>query len=438
MNVQLSTLSETRKSLVVTLDPTEVDSEHAAVLVEFTKQARLPGFRPGRAPAAIVGKRFAKEIADEFKQKVVSKAYREGLEQQKLDVLNIVKIDEGTIAPGGPAAITVTVDVRPEFTLPDYVGLPTQVASTEATDAEVETVIQGLLGERADFKVAERAAQKGDYVKLAYEGTVDGKPIAELAPDQPLYAKVPQTWEEIEGSQEGIIPGLGRALVGVKAGERKDVTVSFPADFAPVPALAGRTAVYAVEVQEVRERVLPPMDAEFFKANRVDDLAGLQAQIRTNLRLQKEQQNRSAQRSQVTAALAERVSFEPPQSLVEAETQSVLRQFIEENMRRGVPAEQFERDKQSLFEGARKAAATRIKVQFILAKIAEAEKLEATERDYDTFIRREAARTGQNPDKVAKQLGQDRDALRSAQQSIIFDKAVDFLVAKATVSETKP
>jgi trigger factor len=438
VNVQLSTLSETRKSLVVTLDPTEVDSEHAAVLVEFTKQARLPGFRPGRAPAAIVGKRFAKEIADEFKQKVVSKAYREGLEQQKLDVLNIVKIDEGTIAPGGPAAITVTVDVRPEFTLPDYVGLPTQVASTEATDAEVETVIQGLLGERADFKVAERAAQKGDYVKLAYEGTVDGKPIAELAPDQPLYAKVPQTWEEIEGSQEGIIPGLGRALVGVKAGERKDVTVSFPADFAPVPALAGRTAVYAVEVQEVRERVLPPMDAEFFKANRVDDLAGLQAQIRTNLRLQKEQQNRSAQRSQVTAALAERVSFEPPQSLVEAETQSVLRQFIEENMRRGVPAEQFERDKQSLFEGARKAAATRIKVQFILAKIAEAEKLEATERDYDTFIRREAARTGQNPDKVAKQLGQDRDALRSAQQSIIFDKAVDFLVAKATVSETKP
>jgi len=438
VNVQLSTLSETRKSLVVTLDPTEVDSEHAAVLVEFTKQARLPGFRPGRAPAAIVGKRFAKEIADEFKQKVVSKAYREGLEQQKLDVLNIVKIDEGTIAPGGPAAITVTVDVRPEFTLPDYVGLPTQVASTEATDAEVETVIQGLLGERADFKVAERAAQKGDYVKLAYEGTVDGKPIAELAPDQPLYAKVPQTWEEIEGSQEGIIPGLGRALVGVKAGERKDVPVSFPADFAPVPALAGRTAVYAVEVQEVRERVLPPMDAEFFKANRVDDLAGLQAQIRTNLRLQKEQQNRSAQRSQVTAALAERVSFEPPQSLVEAETQSVLRQFIEENMRRGVPAEQFERDKQSLFEGARKAAATRIKVQFILAKIAEAEKLEATERDYDTFIRREAARTGQNPDKVAKQLGQDRDALRSAQQSIIFDKAVDFLVAKATVSETKP
>jgi trigger factor len=438
VNVQLSTLSDTRKSLVVTLDPSEVDSEHAAVLGEFTKLARLPGFRPGKAPAAMVVKRFAKEIADEFKQKVVTKAYREGLEQQKLDVLSVVKVDEGTIVPGGPAAITVTVDVRPEFTLPDYVGLPTKVESTAATDAEVEAVIEGLRGERADFKVAERPAQKGDFVKLAYEGSVEGRPIAELAPDQPLYAKVPQTWEEVEGAQEGIIPGLGRALAGVKAGDRKDVTVAFPADFAAAPALAGRTAVYAVEVQEVRERVLPPLDAEFFKAQQVDDLAGLQAQVRTNLRLRKEQQNRAAQRSQITQALADRAGFEPPQSLVESETQSVLRQFIEENMRRGVPAEQFERDKQSLHEGARKAAASRVKVQFILAKIAEAEKIEVGERDFDLFIRREAARTGQSPDKVAKQLGKDRDALRAAQQSIIFDKAVDFLVAKATVSETSP
>jgi trigger factor len=206
------------------------------------------------------------------------------------------------------------------------------------------------------------------------------------------------------------------------------VTVAFPADFAPVPALAGRNAVYAVEVQEVRERVLPPLDAEFFKAQQVDDLAGLQAQIRTNLRIRKEQENRAAQRSQVTQALADRAGFE--------QTQSVLRQFIEENMRRGVPAEQFERDKQSLYEGARKAAASRVKVQFILAKIAEAEKIEVVERDFDGFIRREAARSGQSPDKVAKQLGKDRDALRSAQQSIIFDKAVDFLVSKATVSET--
>ncbi|HNC23616.1 MAG TPA: trigger factor, partial [Opitutaceae bacterium] len=205
MNIQQNSISDTRKSLVVSLDKSEVDAEHQAVVAEITQQVRLPGFRPGKAPAAMVAKRFGKEIAEEFKQKVVSKAYRGAMEQQKLDVLNIVNVEPGQVEPGLSAAITITVDVRPEFTLPEYVGLPTEVASTDSTDAEVDQVIEGLRAERAEFKVAERAAAKGDYVKLSYEGTVDGKAIADLAPDKGIYGKVPQTWEEVEGQQEGVI-----------------------------------------------------------------------------------------------------------------------------------------------------------------------------------------------------------------------------------------
>ena len=434
MNVLLSTVSDTRKSLVVTLEKAEVDTEHQAVLGEYVRLARLPGFRPGKAPAAIVVKRFAKEIAEEFKQKVVSRAYKEALEKEKLDVLNVVKVEEGTIEPGAPASITVTVDVRPQFTLPDYVGLPTQVPPSDPTDAEIESVIQSLRSEGADFKPAERPAGKGDYVKLSYEGSLDGRPVAEIAGDKQLYAKVPQTWEEVEGANEGIIPGLGKDLAGVSKGEKKSVAISFPADFQPVPALAGKTASYALEILEIRERILPELDAAFFKAHRVDDLEGLRSQVRTGLKLQKEQRNRAAQRSQVTQALADKASFEPPHSLVEAETQGVLRQFIEENMRRGIPAEQFEKDKKELIEGARKAAANRVKVELILAKVAEAEKIDVTERDIDLYIRREAARSKQRPDKLAKDLAKDRNALRSVHQSIIFDKSVDFLVSKATVT----
>lgn len=434
MNVLLSTVSDTRKSLVVSLDKAEVDTEHQAVLGEYVRLARLPGFRPGKAPAAVVVKRFAKEISEEFKQKVVSRAYKGALEKEKLDVLNVVKVEEGTIEPGAPAAITVTVDVRPDFTLPEYVGLPTQVPPAEPTDAEIESVIQSLRSEGADFRPAERPAGKGDYVKLSYEGSLDGRPVAEIAGDKQLYAKVPQTWEEVEGASEGIIPGLGKVLAGLSKGDKKAVAISFPADFQPVPALAGKTASYAIEILEVRERILPELDAAFFKAHQVDDLEGLRSQVRTGLKLQKEQRNRAAQRSQVTQALADRVSFEPPHSLVEAETQGILRQFIEENMRRGIPAEQFEKDKKGLIEGAQKAAANRVKVELILAKIAEAEKIDVTERDIDLYIRREAARSKQRPDKLAKDLSKDRNALRSVHQSIIFDKSVDFLVSKATVT----
>jgi len=438
VNVQLSTVSETRKSLVVTLEKAEVDTEHQAVLGEYVRLARLPGFRPGKAPASMVVKRFAKEIAEEFKQKVVTKAYKEALEKEKLDVLNVVKVEEGTIEPGASAAITVTVDVRPDFALPEYVGLPTQVPPSDPAEAEIDQVIESIRSEGADFRPAERPAAKGDYVKLAYEGSVGGKPISDLAGDKQLYAKVPQTWEEVEGANEGIIPGLGRQLAGVAKGEKKTVAIAFPADFQPVPALAGTTADYALEIQEIRERVLPALDAAFFKAHQVDDLEGLRSQVRTNLKIRNEQRNRAAQRGQVTQALADRVNFEPPHSLVDAETQGVLRQFIEENMRRGIPAEQFEKDKKGLIEGARKAAANRVKVDLILAKIAEAEKIDVTERDIDLYIRREAARSNQRPDKLAKDLAKDRNALRSVHQAIIFDKSVDFLVSKATLTVSNP
>ena len=224
----------------------------------------------------------------------------------------------------------------------------------------------------------------------------------------------------------------------MKAGDKKSVTVTFPADFAAVPALAGKAAVYAVDIQEVRERALPALDEAFFKANQVDDLAGLKTSVRNNLKLQKEHQNRAEQRRQVIDALADKVDFAVPDSLVENETQGVLRQFIEENMRRGVPQEQFEKDKKELFENARKAATKRVKVQLILAKVAEAEKITVSEKDIDTFIYREAMRTQQKPDKLVKVLSSDREQLRAVQQSIIFDKSVDFLVSKAKVTTQQP
>ncbi len=438
MNVQLTNVSDTRKSLIVTLDASEVDTEHKAVVAQTAKVARIPGFRPGKVPVAMIAKRFAKEIEGELQQKVIAKAYRSACEQEKIEVLNLVKIEEGEITPGAPASITIVVDVRPEFALPEYLNLPTEVIRIDATDDEVEKVIEGLRSEKASFKPVERSSQKGDYVKLAYEGTIDGRPIAELAPDKQLYGKVPLTWEEVEGSNDGVIPGLGKQLAGLKTGEKKTVPIMFPAEFPAVLALAGKLASYAVEIQEVRERVMPALDAEFFKAQQVDDMAGLQKQVRTNLKMQKNYQNRTAQRRQITEWLGMAVDFPVPESLVEAETQGVLRQFLEEQVRRGVPQEEFEKDKKELFEGARKAAANRVKMQLILAKIAAQEKIEVTQDDLNNFIYREAMRSQQKPDRLAKTLGADRDQLRSVQQSIVFDKAIDFLVSKAKVTTIEP
>jgi trigger factor len=438
VNIQLNDLSDTRKNLIVSLDLSEVDAEYQAVIGEITKVARVPGFRPGRAPASLILKRFGKEVLEEFRKKVVNRAYRGGLEKAKLEVASIVKVDEGTIEPGLSSAVTFTLDVHPPIELPEYVGLPVTVLPTEATEAEVDAVVESLRQERADFRVVDRPAQKGDFVKLAYQGAIDGKPIAELAPDKQVYGQVPQTWEEVEGEQEGLIPGLGRQLAGLKKADKKDAAITFPADFAVVPALAGKAAVYSLEVQEVRTRELPALDEAFFKAQQVADLDALKAQIRQNLKARKEYENRRAQRQQVSEALAARVEFPLPESLLASETQDVLRRFMEDNLRRGVPEAEFEKNKMELYENARRAAAARVKTQLLLAKIAEKEKIQAEERDLDSAIMREALRSNQRPEKVARELANDRERLRSLQQAVIFDKALDFLVSKATVTTAVP
>lgn len=431
MNIEIQDVSVSRKTLVVTLDKSEVEAVYRSVVAEVAKVASLPGFRAGKVPVAVVEKRFAKEIEGEFKTKVVNKAYEDGLEQSKLQVFGLVDLKEGVIQNGLSAAVTLTVDLRPEFKLPEYKGLQTEVAPVDVTDAEVAAAIEGMRAERADFKVVERASQKADYVKLSYEGKIGDKPVAELVPDRAIFGKAPQTWEEVEGN-EGLIPGLGKEIAGLSKGDKKDVKVSFPADF-HVTELAGKEAVYAVEVLEVREKVLPELNEAFLKGMQVESIDALKTRTLEHLKYRKEMDNRGAQRQQITEKLSAGVDFEIPQSLIESETQSILRRFMEDNLRRGVPQDAFEKNKEQLFEDARKAAARNAKVQLVLARIAAEEKIELKDVDYDRFIRMESMRSGERPEKLVKELGKDRTRLRAMQQQMLLDKALDFVVSQATV-----
>jgi trigger factor len=181
--------------------------------------------------------------------------------------------------------------------------------------------------------------------------------------------------------------------------------------------------------------VLPEIDEAFLQAHQADDLDGLKTNIRNQIKLQKEGLNRSEQRRQVTEALISKVTVSAPESMVEGETQSVLRQFVDENMRRGVPAEKLEADKEELYDNARKAAITRVQSQLILAKIAEKEAVKVDEADMNQFIYQQATQSGQAPDKFVKELTKNRDQLRSIQQSILFNKTLDLLVSKSSVTE---
>jgi trigger factor len=408
-----------------------VEAEEKGLLSQFSGMAKIPGFRPGKAPTAIVRKKFAKEIAGELNQRVVSKAYKEGLKEAKVNLINPIDVKEGEIKAGQEAVVTFTLDVRPDFTVDNYKGIELEGLSEEVSDAEVDEAIENVRKERAEFSPVEREAQKGDYVKFSHEGTIDGKPISEIVEDKPVYAKMPQTWEEI-GSDQGLIPGLGDQLEGLKTGDKKDLEVEFPADFT-VEGLQGLKAVYTVEVLEVRERKLPEMDDAFFESQQVKDLEELKERVSGWLKNQKAQERRADLRRQISEKLMGSVDFPLPDSLVEVETENAMRQVVTENMRRGIPQEQLEENKEDIHAQSRKNAENRVKLQLILDQVANKEEIEVTDQDMSQFIFNQAYQSGQKPEQFVKELKKDQNRLRMAQQSVLFDKTLEFLIDESTV-----
>jgi trigger factor len=190
VNIAIEEVSPTRKTLVVTVPAGEVAAEEKAVVGEISQAVRLPGFRPGKAPVDMVKRRYTKEISDELQRKVTTKAYEQAVKESKVNIFAAVNVDADPVVLGKDAVLKITVDVEPEFALPEYKGLPIMVAPNEVTDADVDAAITELRNQRADYTVVDRAAAAGDFVRLNYIGTLDGKPIAEISPEHPIFGNI--------------------------------------------------------------------------------------------------------------------------------------------------------------------------------------------------------------------------------------------------------
>ena len=437
MKTDLKDISATRKAITVTVTPEEVSVHETKLLKEFKQQAKIPGFRAGKAPDSMVRSRFAKDIKQELKQRVVSQAHQEGVAVADFEVFNIVDMDDGEIVSGQEATITFTVDVVPDFELPAYEGLKVTEASSEASEEEVTKTLDQLLGQRAEFNVADKAAEKGDYVQCGYEGKIGEELVADLVPDATMYGSQETTWEEAGSEDAPGVRAIIDGLVGMKAGDTKEVTMEYPEDFKP-EVLAGKTAVYSLEAKEVREKVMPEMDEAFFTSLQVKDKAELLDRLAENITNQKKQQNANAERQQITEGLLNSVDFPIPQSGIDSETDSVLRDFMQRNMQQGVSKDDLEKHKESLHDGASKAAHDRIKSRLILTKIAEKEKIQVENEDFSRMIMMEAQQSGQNPEKLVKELRKDQNRINNMRREIILGKTMDLLLEKAEREPVAP
>ena len=429
-NTEIEEISSTRKLITVKFTNKEVADYEQKLVKEFQKKAKIPGFRNGKAPENMVRTRFAKDIANELKSRVVSNAHQQGVALSGLNVFGVIDLDEGEIDSKKGATISFTVDIIPDFQLPSYEGLEIKSATTDASEEEITTMLNQILDQRAEYNVVEKSAGKGDYVRCSYEGKIGDDLIAQLAPEAPIYGSQSSTWEEAGSVDSPGVSAVVEALVGLSAGDEKEIIFDFANDF-KIQALSGKSATYYIKVEEVREKILPELNDDFFKSIQVKDVVELRQQLSQNISSQKKQQNFQAERQQITDQLNQAVDLALPQSGIESETETILRDFMQRNIQQGTQKEDLDAQKEALHASAYKAAEDRLKSRIILSKIAEKENIKVENDDFSQVIMNEAMQTGQKPEKLVKELRKDQDRINKMRSDILLSKAMDLLIEKS-------
>ena len=418
--------------LQIELAPEEVAKEWDAIANSFARFAKIPGYRPGKAPRAVIDKRFRKEIQEELTKKLVSKSYREAIEQKQLRVASLTNIEDVQFGEDKSMRFRATVVTAPEFDLPDYKNIAVQLTETKVSTAEVDEALERLRDQSADFvDLPGRGLQMGDFAVLDFEGSADNKPISEIAPQASKNLQGGKKfWLHLEA--DNFLPKFSEQLIEQKPDETRLVIIHFPEDF-PVKELAGKKADYAVTVREIKEKILPAVD-DAFAAKLVPgkSLPDLRQIIEHDIEHAKEHDAERAKESQIVKYLHEQIHFELPPALLQNETRRALAELVQRNRERGVTDEMLKEKEKELIEGAAGLAANRLKTNFILHRIAEQEKIQVAKEDMDLRIRQEAARYDISPDKMRKEL-QQKDALDDIAEQILLGKTLDFLKANVSV-----
>jgi trigger factor len=432
MKVQVEKKPESVSTLKIELPAEEVSKEWDAIANSFARFAKIPGYRPGKAPRAVIDKRFRKEIQDEVTKNLVSKSYREAVEQKKLRVASLTNLEDVQFGEDKSMRFQATVVTAPEFKLPDYRNVPVQLPDTKVTEAEIEATLHRLRDQTADFfDVPDRPAQMEDFAVIDFEGAVEGKSISEVAPNASKNLQGGKKfWLRL--AQDNFLPKFCEQIVGQKKDETRTVTADFPADFL-VKEMAGKQASYSVTLREIKERVLPVVDDAFAaKLLPGKTLADLRLEIEHDLEHEKEHQVEHAKEEQIIKSLHEKTKFDVPPPLLRNETKRALAELVQRNRARGVPDEMLKEKEKDLIETAASVAHHRLKTNFILERIAEQEKIEVTREDVDLRIRQEAQRYNITADKMRKEL-EEHDGLNALGEQILLGKTLDFLKANVSV-----
>lgn len=430
MKITVEKAGPCRKLMSIDVPPDAVADDYSNILSSYTRAAKLPGFRKGRTPARLVEKRFEKEIEEEARERLVPRFYNEALKQEEIEPVSIVDVSRITFSKNEGLKFSVTLDIAPDFKLPRYRRISVKSKKFDVTDANVSEQLKNLRERMAKFEDAvARPAKKGDLACLDYEGTCEGIPVSELASDTPGLGKGSDFWALLDDPE--FLPGLTDHVAGTAVGEKRTVEVAFPPDYR-VASMAGRKALYDIELKSIRERILPEIDEEFLKQLGEDSRESLEGKIREQLEEQAAACEKDHLRTEIGKYLVAKTDFDMPQSVIDQETNLMARNMVRQIASGGATQEQIEGQKEVILSEASRSSRDRAKLRYILNLIAAGENIHCDDGELDKRIESMAVQYRMSPGQLKAEL-EKRNGVESVKSDIRTDKTMDFLLANAKI-----
>ena len=415
-----------RREIELEIPAENVQKTTEKIARDLARVARIPGFRPGKAPVTLIRRRFAAEIKGEVLESLVPEFLEQALTEKKLSPVTRPEVDKVDFTDAGPLKFRATFEVLPEFELGDYKNLEIEVEALEAGDAEVDKTLEEMRERAATYSPVEgRTAKDGDFVQIKIMGTPAGGGDPIRADNVQCHIGADETLEAFNENLRGALPG-----------ETRRFETKYPDDY-PDPKLKGKTYNYAVEVRAVKEKKLPELNDDFVKeigegAAGAATLEELRGKIRERLASAREEHQQSQAREKILDELVKRHDFPVPEALIEHQMDARLERMVRTLAAQGVDPRAVNVDWVAMRQRQRERAERDVKAEILIDRIATAENIEISDDEIEKELAKLAERSGESAAVIRARLTKE-GALDRMKSKLRSDKAIDLVHRTARI-----
>ncbi|MFT6033467.1 MAG: trigger factor [Arenicella sp.] len=423
MQASVEKTSAIGRKLSVVVAADKIETAVQGRLKQLSKRVKIQGFRPGKVPMKIVEQQYRDTATNDVLGDLIQSSLQEALEGQ--DVVPAVQPDiipDGQIEKGMDFAYTASFDVYPEFEKLNLEGVKILKPESDVTDADIDKVIDNMRKQQLTWKELKRKSKKGDRVMIDFVGSIDGEEFdGGKSEDYPMVLG--------EGQ---MLPDFEKGVKGMKAGETKNIDVTFPEDY--TGELAGKTAIFKIDAKTVSEPQLPEIDEEFIKNFGIEsgDQAELRTEVKTNLETNLETQLSSTLRQRAFDALLEQNETEMPLKMVQEEAGRMVQEQKNQMLQQGIDAKMLENFPDPEFETLKPQAEKRVALGLLMMEIIRKEDIKPDDARVNARIEKMAS-SYEDPSQFIEYYKSNQQALAQVQSIVLEEQVVDFLIEKADV-----